>query len=368
MNILILNWRDPANPKSGGAETVTMEHASAWVKAGHKVTWFSSMFNGAKQIEIIRGVEVFRRGNPLTVYILAPLFYLFSKRSFDLVLDEIHGLPFLTPLYIKKPKLVLIHEVAGEIWSYMFPFPISMVGKFAESLYFKLYKKIYFWVPSKSTMDDLIKMGIKKRYIKLINDGIDNKPLTKLPIKEKTPTFIFVSRIVKMKGVEEVIKSFFFILKELKDGNLWIVGDGDPEYIEYLKEVLRSYSISAKVKFFGRVSNAEKFKLMSKANLLLHASRKEGWGLVVIEAASQATPSVVYDVSGLRDSVINGKTGIVITENKPESMARAAIDLIKDNRKYNKYQNNCLAWAKRLEWDKPIKESLELIKDVEKGI
>ncbi|HVT00663.1 MAG TPA: glycosyltransferase family 4 protein [Patescibacteria group bacterium] len=367
MNILILNWRDPKNPKSGGAEKVTMEHARAWVSAGHTVTWFSSSFAGAKENERIDNVEIVRRGNYLSVYIFAPFFYLFSKRSFDVVIDEIHGLPFLTPLYVRKPKIALIHEVAGEIWSYMFPFPMSLIGKFIESLYFNLYKNVKFWVPSKSTLDDLVKMGIKRKNITLIYCGLDIKPLLKVPNKEKIPTFIFVSRIVKMKGVEEVIKSFFFILKELKDGNLWIVGDGDPKYINYLKEILKSYSISSKVKFFGKVSEKEKVSLLQKSNLILHASRKEGWGLVIIEAASQATPAVVYDVAGLRDSVINGKTGVVIHENKPEVMARAAIDLISNKSRYTKYQKNCLKWAKSLDWDKSTKISLELIENVTKN-
>ena len=51
MNILILNWRDPKHPNAGGAEIVTREHAKAWNKAGHSVTWFSSFFKDAKENE-----------------------------------------------------------------------------------------------------------------------------------------------------------------------------------------------------------------------------------------------------------------------------------------------------------------------------
>src|SRR5437879_3318402 len=49
MNILILNWRDSKNPLAGGAEIVTLEHAKAWVRAGHHVTWFTSFVPPGKK-------------------------------------------------------------------------------------------------------------------------------------------------------------------------------------------------------------------------------------------------------------------------------------------------------------------------------
>jgi glycosyltransferase involved in cell wall biosynthesis len=366
MNILILNWRDPKNPKSGGAEIVTMEHAKAWVKAGHKVTWLTSKFPRSKNLETIRGVNIIRKGNYLTIYLFAPILYLFSKTKFDLVIDEIHGLPFFTPLYVRKPKIAFIHEVAGEIWDYMFPFPINKIGKIIEPLYFKLYRNMQFWTDAESTIADLGKKGINKRNCIAINCPINNKPLKVLPGKEKVPTFIFVSRVVKMKGIEEVIRAFFYILRDLKDAQLWIVGDGERKYVEELKETMRSFSISPKVKFFGKVAERKKLELMREAHILLHASIKEGWGLVVIEAASMGTPSVVYNVSGLRDSVKTGKTGIVLGENTAKEMAKEAVSLIEDKKRYAAYQKGALVWAKSLTWEKATKQSLNLLAQVYK--
>ncbi len=364
MRILILNWRDIKNPKSGGAEIVTMEHAKAWVKKGHKVTWFTSAFNNGKKQETISGVNIVRRGSFLTVYIHAPLFYLFSKQKFDVVIDEIHGLPFFTPIYVRIPKIAFIHEVADEIWDYMFPFPVNKIGKLLEPFYFMLYRNIKFWTDADSTIDDLEKHGIKRKNCIAINCPINNKTLDKLPTKEKSSTFIFVSRVVKMKGIEEVVRAFFLILRELKNANLWIVGDGDEAYVNELKQTMKKYSISPKVKFFGRVTDIKKLELMRKAHLLLHASVKEGWGLVVIEAASQGTPSVVYNVAGLRDSVKNGKTGIVLSDNSAKEMAKQSIILIKEKKKYENFQKNGLAWAKSLTWEKATQKSLAFLEEV----
>jgi glycosyltransferase involved in cell wall biosynthesis len=363
MNILILNWRDSKNPKSGGAEIVTMEHAKAWVKAGHQVTWFTSQFKNSKDEEEIGGVNVVRWGNSITVFLFAPFFYLFSGRKFDVVVDEIHGIPFFTPFYVRKPKIAFIHEVAGEIWDYMYSFPLNRIGKFIESFYFKFYKKMKFITVSESTKNDLMKVGINIKNINIILNGLSNRVLDTIPKKEKTPTFIFASRAVKMKGIEDVIGAFLYINKEMPYANFWIIGDGDKKYINKLKKQIEYYAACSRIKFFGRVSENEKLDLMKKAHLLLHASIKEGWGLVVTEAASQGTPSIVYNVSGLRDSVKNNKTGIVLGKNTPKEMAKEALKLLEDKERYKTCQVNGLAWSKSLTWEKAAKESLNLIKN-----
>jgi glycosyltransferase involved in cell wall biosynthesis len=367
MNILILNWRDTKNPKSGGAEIVTLEHAKAWVKRGHSVTWFSSKFENSKDQEKIQNINIVRRGNFLTVYLHAPFYYLFSKNKFDLVIDEIHGIPFFTPIFVRKPKIAFIHEVADEIWDYMFPFPLNKIGKLIERLIFVFYKNVQFMTASNSTKIILERLGIKKKNITVVISGLLEKPIKILPKKEKAPTFIFVSRVVKMKGIEEVVRAYFYILKNLKDANLWIVGDGEKTYVNSLKRMIESYSISSKVKFFGHVTNDTKLQLMRRAHILLHASVKEGWGLVVVEAASQGTPSVVYNVAGLKDSVINDKTGIVISKNTPEEMGKRVLELLKDIKKYSNFQKNGVLRAKDLKWEKSVKESTALIERVAKN-
>ena len=364
MNILILNWRDTKNPKSGGAEIVTLEHAKAWVKAGHKVTWFTSKFTNCKNQEVVDGVNIIRKGTYLTVFLHAPLFYLFSKEKYDVIIDEIHGIPFFTPVFARIPKVAFIHEVADEIWDYMFPFPVGKFGKFIQPIYFKLYSNVKFWTDADSTIDDLQRNGIKRKNCVAINCPAENKTVSTLPNKEKEPTFIFVSRVVKMKGIEEVTRAFFYILREIKNAHLWIVGDGESSYVEELRETMRQYSISPKVKFWGRVSNEKKLELMRKSHILLHASVKEGWGLVVIEAASQGTPSVVYNVSGLRDSVKNGTTGIVVSENNAKELATEAMALLKDKKKYETFQKNCLTWTNSLTWPKATQKSLALLEEV----
>ncbi len=360
MNILLLNWRDPKNPKAGGAEIVTYEYAKAWTQAGHQVTWVCEQFPGGAAEEHIEGIRIVRRGTYLTLFFIIPLYYFFTKKHYDLVVDEIHGIPYFTPLFVKKSKkLTIIHEVAGDIWDAMYPFPLNIIGKTVEHVMFRYYRNIPFITVSNSTKRELEARGIKK--ITVIQNGISLSPLNSIPKKEHIPTFLFVSRLVKMKGIEDVITAFALIQKELPTTSLWLIGAGEPEYTRKLKEFVKQDNLTEKIQFLGKISEKEKVSRMQRAHLLLHASIKEGWGLVVTEAASQATPSIVYNVGGLRDAVKNGQTGVVLSRNTPEAMAQAALTLIQAPKQYRALQQNCLDYARTLTWNKAAKESLKVI-------
>ncbi len=364
MNILILNWRDVRHPKSGGAELVTMEHAKGWVRAGHRVTWLTAGYPGAKKESVVGGVHFVRRWGSLSVYLYAPIYLLFNARLVDVIVDEVHGFPFFSPLVTRKPVVVFIHEIAGEIWDFMFPFPKNIIGKFLERWYFRLYRRNFFWTDAPSTIDELVRHGIPRNQCTAIPCPIitRNPSLVTRHSKEKNPTYIFVSRVVRMKGIEEIIKAFSFIARTQANARLWIVGAGEKTYIDELKRMMQEYGIQHHVTLFGNVSEKRKFGLMARAHLLLHASVKEGWGLVVLEAAAAGTPSVVYNVAGLKDVVKHDVTGIVIQNNSPQEMAEEAVKLVSDAKRYRGYQKNALVRVTSLRWKDAVRESLRLLK------
>lgn len=362
MNILLLNWRDRSHPKSGGAEFVTMEHAKGWIQAGHTVTWLTGWYSGGKKEEDVDGVHIVRRAGSLTIYVYAVAYLLVNGRKFDVIVDEAHGFPFFSPLFTRTPVVMFIHEIAGEIWDYMFSFPKNTIGKWLEKRYFRLYRRCFVWTDAPSTVEELVERGIARNHCVAIPCPIKvRKPDREMYKKKEKPTYMFVSRVVRMKGIEEVIKAFSFIMKEQTSAQLWIVGDGEDTYINELKTMMGEYGVYKNVTFFGAVSEQKKYEYMSKAHMLLHASVKEGWGLVVLEAASVRTPAVVYNVGGLKDVVKNGRTGIVIHNNSPQEMAQEAIRLYQDHDRYALYQKNGRMWAESIKWNDVIKQSLALL-------
>ena len=367
MNILILNWRDPQNPKAGGAEYVTMKHALSWVKRGHSVTWLAASFEGAKTHEEREGVRILRQGNIVTVFWYAFAYYRAHKNDIDLIIDEVHGVPFFSKLYVKKPIIVFIHEVAGDIWHIMYPFPISLIGRMLERFFLWLYRDEYFWTDAASTLQELRAYGVRADRSVAIACPIENKSLHRLPKKNTVPTFLFVGRIVRMKGVDDVLLALRSIVSTHKKAVLWVVGDGDAAYVEKLRRTAITYGISDNIIWYGKVSQDKKLTLMAKAHVLLHASVKEGWGLVVLEAASQGTPTVAYAIHGLVDTIKDRHTGVLTKKNTPEHLSHEAINLYRNKKLYQSLQKNGLQWSRSFTWSQSTKESITLLSAVYKS-
>ncbi len=372
MNILIFSWRGPKHPNAGGAEISTFEHAKRWVKAGHKVILFTSFYKGAKKEETIDGVNIIRQGNQVFgVQIEAFKWYFFRKHpKFDLVVDQFHGIPFFTPLYIKTKKLGFIHEATKEVWKLNpWPKPFNLIpstlGIILEPLIFKLfYKQTPFMTVSESTKKDLINWGISESQISVINNGLNAPKLVGFPKKEFKKTLIFLGALSKDKGVEEVLKTFALIYKKEKNWQFWVVGKSDSRYLKKLKLQGKVLGIERKIKFWGFVSEQKKFELLSKAYISINPSIREGWGLVVIEAASMGLPTVGFDVPGLRDSIRDEITGIICSENTTDNLAENILKLIEDKKKYKRLSKNAISWSKKFSWDNSAKKSLNLLKEV----
>lgn len=367
MNILILSWRGPGHPNAGGAEISTHEHANAWVKAGHSVTLFTASYKGGKKEEWLDGIHIIRSGRQFFgVQWEALKWYLFAPYpKYDLVIDQFHGIPFFTPFYVRVKILAFIHEVTKEVWRLNpWPWPfnqiVGMLGTFLEPSMFKiLYRHIPFMTVSESTKKDLIAWSIPPDNITVVHNGL-HLPKAKIYPKEQKKTLIFLGALSKDKGIEDALRIF----SKLSSGDdvyqFWVVGYGGSDYLKSLKLQVKKLNIGRKVKFWGFVSERLKYKLLSRAHILINPSIREGWGLVVIEAASVGTPTVGYNVAGLRDSIIDSKTGILCDPN-PDACAEAVLSLIRNEEKYQRFRQECFEWSKKFTWEKSTRESLKLI-------
>jgi len=371
MRILILNWRDIKNPSSGGAEVLTHEIAKRLVSSGNQVVQFSSFFPGALHEEIIDKVEIIREGNAdirnlfASVHFRAFLFYQKEKGKFDVVIDEVHGIPFFTPWYVKGKKIVLICEVAGELWRKIFGAFFGLLGRLIEKFYLSfIYKNILFLTISDSTKKDLIKDGVNEKDIIVLSMGI-NVPRNMGNIeKEKEKTLIFVGRLTAAKGIEEALNALKEIVKTNKNVKLWVVGRGEENYVQKLKRMCIQLGIEKKVTFNGFISESRKFSLLARAHLLIHPSLKEGFGLTIPEAGFVGTPVVAYDSSGLRDIVKNGRNGVLVAENSPKSLANTAMQILSDDLLYQKLCQGARKEASKYSWDNTANTILDILKKV----
>lgn len=366
MDILFLNWRDIKNPNAGGAEVYTHEVARRLVNGGHRVTLYCSFFPGAGPEEEIDGVKIIRRGRQWSVHWHAFRYYRSLQRGrrdgpvFDLVIDEINTIPFFTPLYVKDaPVIAYINQLAGKVWLYEAGFPLSLIGYLAEPLYLIPYRKLPVVTISNSTRDDLIRGGFNGDRIEIALSGIDFDPPAELPQKGDGADLIYVGRLSRSKRPDHAIRAFHIINREVPESRLWIVGEGGER--KKLEDLARDLGLGDKVTFWGWVSREEKLDLMRKAHLILVPSVKEGWGIIVTEAAAFGTPAVVYNVDGLKDSVRQGKTGIICSNNTPEDMAAGVLRALRDRDMYQKMRLNAWESSKGFSWDKTAERFIEII-------
>lgn len=372
MNILILSWRGPGHPNAGGAEQVTFEHAKAWYKAGHDVTLFTSNYSAAKDAETLENIHVIRRGDYAFGVKFAAFFWYLTKKhpKFDLVIDEFHGIPFFTPLYIRTRKLAFIHEAAREVWKKNFwPKPYNLipatVGTIFEPFVFKLlYRKIPFMTVSESTKTDLISYGIPPKNITIIHNGVKLFLPAKTLAKDLRSTAIYLGALSDDKGTPDAIKVFAEIARKDDMWQFWVVGPGTPEYVKKLKRMAEDLGIMGNLKFWGFVSDTKKFELLSRSHILINTSIHEGWGLVNIEANSCGIPVIGYDVKGIRDSVKNKVTGILVPKGDIRNMAEQALKIVRSKEVFGNYQKECRKWASKFSWQKATAESLQLIESL----
>jgi glycosyltransferase involved in cell wall biosynthesis len=175
--------------------------------------------------------------------------------------------------------------------------------------------------------------------------GLNVTPLLTVEEKEANPTVVFIGRLKRAKLPHHALQAFSIIKREIPDAKMWVIGDG------YLREKLKSFKIKD-VTFFGHVSNEKKYKLLSRAHIILTPAVREGWGLIVTEANAMGTPAIGYDVHGLRDSIRHDETGITIKERSPGAMAQQAILLLRDPNRLYRYSTNALEFSKQFSWDK----------------
>ncbi len=357
----MFNWMDLANPKAGGAEVLTEGILAELARKGHEVTLFCDHFPGAKREEMIDGYRVIRRGYYWSVQLLAPFlwFFRFKKEKYDVVIDQIHSLPFFTALYVpRRERFAFIHEVAKDIWFKMFPFPFSYIGYVTEYLLLQLYRTTRFITVSESTKRDLIAVGIPEKNISITPEAIIMPPEMVFE-KNQHPTLIFVGRLAPMKRVEHFLETAALVKKAFPNLETWIVGGGEEEYVKSLKSQDQKLAVGAT--FFGRLEWEKKFELMGRAHLLVSASVKEGYGLVILEAGTMGTPSVTYNVHGFRDAIIAGKTGLLSKENTPESLAETIVGLLKDREVYETLAKNTKEHSLRFTFENAAREFEKII-------
>jgi glycosyltransferase involved in cell wall biosynthesis len=366
LRILAINWQDIRNPQAGGAEIHITEILTRLVKKGHQAVLFCSGFPGARSEEVQDGITVIRRGSRFNFNWALPftLPKLLKEYEFDIVLEDLNKMPFFSPLLHNIPTLVIIHHFFGTSIFKETNLAFGTYVLLGEKLVPIYYKRFPFLTISDSSKGELMQRGIPEKNITVISNGVSDTFYNYNPghPKASLPSILYVGRIKKYKGIHFLIQALVKVRQKLPDTELKIVGSGD--YLNQLKDLTHQLKLDSSVRFTGFVSEEEKIELYRQAWVSVYPSLKEGWGLSNIEANACGTPVAASNVPGLRDSVVDGETGLLFRYGDVDDFADKLIRILSDREFSAKLSKGGLAWAKKFSWDETAEKVGQLMERI----
>ncbi|HSX32946.1 MAG TPA: glycosyltransferase family 4 protein [Candidatus Saccharimonadales bacterium] len=370
MNILWLAWKDAKHPEAGGAERVMDELIARQLDDGHHVTLLTARYPGSIADEQRGKLRVIRVGSNRYIHpTLALLYFIRHLRGqYDVLIETVNTAPYFSLLFRGHTRgIALYHQLARGVWFFETKAPISQLGFYViEPLATWLLgrSKAPLVTVSESTEKDLMRFGWDERSMHIISEGIRLPVVKNLEVVRKfpRPTMLGLGAIRGMKRTLDQIEAFEIAKTNTPQLQLKLAGDASGDYgAQVMRRIMQS-PYMADIEYLGKVSEAEKRQLMRRSHLIAVTSVKEGWGLIVTEAASQGTPAVVYDVDGLRDSVQHAKTGL-LTAPTPLALASGITRLLHDSRTYQTIRRRAWQWSKQMTFDQSYQDFKRIVEE-----
>jgi glycosyltransferase involved in cell wall biosynthesis len=349
LRVLIINWRDLAHPSAGGAETYMHEIGRRWAEQGMDVGWLCQRHSRSARIELIDGIRVHRVGGRFTLYPRVAITYLMHLRGrYDIIVDCENGIPFFTPLFSRVPKVLVVHHVHQHIFRERTRPPMRWLGLWLEGWVMpRVYRKAQVIAVSESTRADLIDLGFPEHQIEIVHNGVHLPDVPPQPTLR--PTILYLGRLTRQKCIDVCLRAMPMVLRAYPDARLEIVGQGpDRNRLERLSWSLR---LASSVRFHGYLMDGLRDAVAAQAWVAVCPSAFEGWGASAVEASARGLPVIASNVNGLRDSVRDGETGILVPHNDPVALAEALLELLGDRQRRGEMGAAGFHWASLHSWD-----------------
>jgi len=356
-----VNWRDRAHPEAGGAEVHLHEIFGRLAARGHEVVLLASGYPGAASAATLDGIAVRRVSGAYGFALAAPRAFrrLAAELRPDVVVEDVNKLPLYLPRRWRGPFVLLVPHLFGTTAFREAPWPVALTVWAAERPMAAAYGGAAVHVISESTREDLVRRGFARERITVIYPGVDAVHYAPDPAvpRAAAPTFLYVGRLKRYKGVETAIAAAVRLRRAGMPGaSLWIAGDGSDR--RRLEAVAARAGAGDAVRFLGYVSEARKLELYRQAWAVVFPSPKEGWGITNVEAAACGTPAVASDSPGLRESVRHGETGLLVPHGDADALAAALGEMARDPERRARLGRGARAFAQGLSWDRAADATL----------
>ncbi|MBR5673763.1 MAG: glycosyltransferase family 4 protein [Muribaculaceae bacterium] len=176
--------------------------------------------------------------------------------------------------------------------------------------------------------NDLLNHHITRKHIEVLGYGnvrgidLDYYNPASIEVKHNEGfTFVFVGRIVRDKGINELVSAFDRLHAEHNDIRLILVGAREDNLDPVLPNTIERINRGDGIEAVGRQSDVRPF--YAQADALVFPSYREGFPNVVIEAGAMGLPSIVTDINGSREIIIDGQNGVIIPSQDEEALYQA---------------------------------------------
>ena len=353
----VLAWRDIDDTEAGGSELHLGEVTRRWVAAGLEVCVRTSEVPGEPSTVVRDGVEVVRRSGRYKVFpqgVLAEILGRHGRR--DALVEVWNGVPFLTPLWARGPRMAIQHHDHGDMWPLVLSPGLARLGSLLER---RLAPPCYRSTPvvtlSASSRAGLIDgLGHRPDGVYVVEPGIHPR-FSPAGRRDAEPLVVSVGRLTASKRVDVLIRAFAEARDRVADLRLEVIGDGPEE--SSLRSLAADRGVADAVAFRGRITDDDLVEAYRRARLVVSASISEGWGMTLTEGAACGTPAVATDIAGHRDAVDDGRSGLLAAEDS--ALPGLIVEAI--GSRWDQLSAGALTFATRFDWDRTATEAFRIL-------
>ena len=226
--VAILAWRDSDDAEAGGSELHAHEVASRWAAAGIDVVLRTSSVAGQAVLVERAGYRVVRRSGRYAVFVTGPMDLARNRLGLlDGLVEVWNGMPWLSPVWSRLPRVVFLHHVHGEMWPMTLPSPLAEAGNLLESrLAPPFYRRSRIVTLSESSRREIVALpGVRASHVSVVPPGISPcySPGGK---RADRPLLVAVGRLVPVKNFPRLIGILARVHEKVPDLETVIVGEG----------------------------------------------------------------------------------------------------------------------------------------------
>ena len=356
----LLAWRDLDDPEAGGSEVHAATVARLWTEAGIDVTMRTSAVAGQPPETVRDGYRVIRRSGRYAIFPLAALAEMSGRHGRRDGLVEIwNGMPFLSPVWARGPRAVWLHHIHAEMWQMTLKEPLATAGRFLEDkLAPPLYRRTPVVTLAESSRRELIDdMGFDPSLVSVVSPGIDPS-FSPGSSKSPHPLVVAVGRLTPVKRFPLLIDALVSLRTRHPALEAVIIGEGYER--PALEAQLRAAGASEWIRLPGRLPHEDVVDLYRRAWVVAASSAREGWGMTITEAAACGTPAVATRISGHKDALVDGKTGLLA---EPGELADALHRVLSDSELRASLSKAAEKHAEQFTWEATAHGTLQVLVD-----